>query len=481
MLAKLERFSPARWIGRPCEFQYPNGSTVTLPVHQAFMASRAKRQILVVHRRGRKTSMSLEKMFQYLSSRPKTVGKTLAPIRKQAKEIIWDDPDMLFHPNILNPSIIRKINKTDMSVQLVNGSIWSLDGMDNPQTKRGGNVKVLHLTEAGDHQEETWTQIYEPVLMANNGIAIFEGNPRGRNWYYRLFERAPERLGWERFLLSARDTPIFTPEQLDDLQKNTPDAVFRAEYLCEWIDSVGTVFRNFEPLMILNRTKAIPGRQYRAGLDLGKIQDYTVNTIVDRHTWNEVDLDRFNHMDWPSIKRRLKQKFVAFSKKENGNSLEVLVESNGVGDPIYDDFCVWASSTIPDQELTESDGKEITPSKDLSIVFTPFKTTNESKAMLVSDFSLKTEMALIRLINDDTVKHELEEFTYKKTPLSFIYGHPDGGHDDTVMSKMIAYWNLGFKLPIPETEKKEKVQWGLTERHRSRYSRPQTHDPFGPY
>jgi hypothetical protein len=474
---------PERWIGRPCEFTFQDGRVVPLPTHEKFMASRAKRQILVIHRRGRKTSMSLEKMFQYLATRPRTVGKTLAPVRKQAKEIIWDDPDMLFHPNVLNPKIIASINKADLSVRLTNGSVWSLDGADNPHSKRGGNVKVLHLTEAGDHDEALWTQVYEPVLIANHGVAIFEGNPRGRNWYYRLFEKAPEREGWDRFLVSATETPIFTEADLLDLQRNTPDAVYRAEYLCEWVDSIGTVFRDFDKVMVLSPTEPVAGRSYRSGLDLGKIQDYTVDTTIDRHTWDEVAIDRFNSVDWPTIKRRLKRKYARFGKKKNGNTIEVQIECNGIGDPIYDDFCMWAASNVADPDLKEGDGPDIIPTKDLSVIFIPFKTTNDSKAMLVSDLSLKMEGEMCRLIKDDVVKKELEEFTYKKTALNFIYSHPDGGHDDTVMSKMLAFWDIGYKFPLPEDKPKEKSSWGITPSQRSRFGRPTGggNTPFGIY
>lgn len=474
---------PDRWIGRPCEYIHPDGRVVPLPIHESFMASRAKRQILVVHRRGRKTSMSLEKMFQYLATRPKTVGKTLAPVSKQAKEIIWDDPDMLFHPNVLNPKLVANINKTDLSVHLTNGSVWSLDGADNPHAKRGGNARVLHLTEAGDHDETIWTQVYEPVLIANKGIAIFEGNPRGRNWYYRLFENAPNRQGWDRFLVSARETPIFSPEELDDLQRNTPDAVFRSEYLCEWVDSVGTVFREFEHLMTLAPTGPQTGRKYRAGVDLAKHQDYTVVTIVDRHTWDETGIERFNNMSWPDIKRRIKQVAIQFGKKSNGNGIEIQVESNGVGDPVFDDLTLWSSSMKEDDQF-KIDDRNLIPGKDLDVIFVPFKTTNESKAMLVSDLSMKMEMGMVRLIKDDVVKKEMEEFTYKKTPLLFIYGHPEGGHDDTVISKMLAYWNIGFKFTLPDDKPKEKNSWGITPQQRSRFGRPNgngTRDPFGIY
>jgi hypothetical protein len=458
-----------RWIGRPNEFLDRDGQRHPLPVLDAFMASRAKRQILVAHRRGRKTTKALEKMFQYLWANPGIVGKTLAPIRKQAKEIIWDDPDMLFHPNVCNPNIISKVNHSELKVTLKNGSLWSLDGMDDPQSKRGGNAKVVHFTEAGDHEEAGWSQIYEPILTANNGVAIFEGNPRGRNWYYRLFNNAVGREGWERFYMPAARldaqgrleplTPIFTLEQLQDLRSHNPDAVFRAEYLCEWVDSVGTVFRNFERLAIAQPEKARKGRRYRMGVDLAKLQDFTVLTVVDRHEWREVAIDRFNQIDWTLQKERIKAMAKEYGAKENGNKLEVLIESNGVGDPIFDDLWKWAASD------------EVRKAYD--ITFTPFRTTNETKAMIVSNLSMLFDEGIITILPDPVALRELSAFAYKKSSLHFIYGAPDGEHDDTVMSKALAFWELGAKLPEPIDNDKPQHKWGLPlEAYKNRTSHP---------
>ena len=411
--------------------------------------SRAKRQIFVAHRRGRKTSETLAKVFQYLWANPGIVGKTLAPQRKQAKEIIWDDPDMLFNGRICPQDIIAHVDKSALKITLTNGSIWTLDGADNPQKKRGSNVKVLHLTEAGDHEEVIWQQIYEPILIANGGVALFEGNPRGRNWYFRLFESAEHRRGWERFLLSAEDSPIFTAAELEDLRRNTPDAVFRSEYLCEWVDSLGTVFRGFEELATATERPAEWGKQYRIGVDLAKNQDYTVVTVVDRHTWEEVKIDRFNHLSWPVIKERIKQTVKEYSRKDDAhkNAVELVVESVGVGDPIFDDLWEWTGK--PDV------------SRDYEITLKPFNTTNAAKALLVSNLSMLFDEKLIRIIPMHEAMQELAEFTYRKTAQHFIYSHPQGGHDDTVMSKMMAYWDLGTKLPVPEQQTEEKYQWGF--------------------
>ena len=431
-------------IGRSNQIVGHDGRPFFLQAHEDFMQSAKRRQIFVAHRRCRKTSKSLERMFQFLITNPGIVGKTLAPERKQAKENIWDDPDMLF--NIVPYDIIKSINKTELKIELVNGSIWTLDGADNPHSKRGGNVKVLHLTEAGDHDEVIWTQVYEPVLMANHGVAIFEGNPRGQNWYYHLYNYAlahPEV--WDAFLVSATQTPIFSPEDLAGLQQRLPQAVYAAEYLCDWVSSLGTVFRTVDEIAIAIPQGPQPGRKYRFGIDLGKVDDYTVISIVDRHTWQQVHLARFNQLDWPTQKEKIIKLAQFYGRKMMGNEVEIYIESNGIGSPIFDDLFKHFAS---DNKLYE-------------VYITPFRTTNESKSLLVSNFAMLADLAYIQIVPYPVLLNELKKFTYKKNQNTIIYSAPPHCHDDTVMSTMISFWNLGAKLPLPMGATPDIThQWG---------------------
>ena len=418
-------------IGRPPIYVFSDGRTVELPKHREFQESRAKRKIFVVHRRGRKTSMALEEMFKYLVANPKIIGKTLAPIRKQAKEIIFDDPGMLF--TIVPKQIIQRVDNGALQVWLKNGSIWYLDGADDPNFQRGGNVKILHLTEAGDHKEEVWNSVYEPVLTLNGGVAIFEGNPRGQNWFFRLFQNVPDRRGWVRWIVPASETPIFTVEQLADIKANNPENVFAAEYLCEWVGSIGTVFRSIRGISIYEPQTAQENRRYRIGIDLAKVQDFTVISVVDKHNWKQVWLERFNQLDWTLQKERMKEVIKNYSKKINFNEVEVLIESNGIGDPIYDDLCVW-----------------VVREREHNIIIRPFKTTNASKSLLITNMSMLSDQGIIGLLKDEKQISEFEAFTYKKTATNFIYGAPEGLHDDIVMATAFSFWELGGKYPVPQ-------------------------------
>lgn len=448
-------------IGFEPTYNFQNGESMHLPMHAEYMNCRDKRKIFVVHRRGLKTTTSLTEIFKYLISNPKIVGKTIAPKRKQAKEIIWDDPDMLF--KLVPEELIASVNRTSLMITLKNGSLWYLDGADNPHGQRGGNVKVLHMAETGDHKEETWSQVYEPVLMANGGVALFEGNPRGRNWYYKLFLRSQERKGWSSWLLSAKDSGIFNEEELKDLEMNNPYNVFASEYLCEWVDSTGTVFRTFRDVANAEEQEARWGRSYRMGVDLAKVEDYTVTSIVDRHTWEQVHLDRWNQVDWTIQKDRIKQKMLAYSKRETANSLEVLVESNGPGDPIFDDLFAWAAQQ-----------------EDHEITMINYVTTSAKKALLVQNFSMLCDQKIIAILPTDYLMEECENFTYEKNSLGFRYGAPDGYHDDAVMATMFSFWELGGKMPVPQNpDDLPKTQWGFTQEQLEKLQQQQA--PDDPY
>ena len=187
--------------------------------------------------------------------------------------------------------------------------------------------------------------------------------------------------------------------------------------------------------MILNELPAEKARKYRIGVDLAKIQDYTVLSVVDKHTWEQVRLDRFNQVDWTIIKDRIKEITLQYSKRENDNAVELVVEGNGVGSPIFDDLWGWAS-------------KE----KEYNIVVKSFITTAQSKSMLVSNFSMLCDKKEITLQDNENLKSELGYFTYSKTRDHYIYSAPVGLHDDCVMATMISYWDLGHKRLLPDFE-----------------------------
>ena len=81
-----------------------------------------------------------------------------------------------------------------------------------------------------------------------------------------------------------------------------PEIIFRQEYMAEFVDSEGAVFRRIMEAAVLEPLEApLPNRQYIAGVDVAAAVDYTVVTILDVASKDMVYMDRFNRVDYPVL------------------------------------------------------------------------------------------------------------------------------------------------------------------------------------
>ena len=87
-----------------------------------------------------------------------------------------------------------------------------------------------------------WSYL-RPILLENNGWAIFISTPRGRNHLYRLYQLAIDPdTDWLGVLNNADSTDVFTPEQLENEKREYIAtygetmglALYRQEYGCRY-------------------------------------------------------------------------------------------------------------------------------------------------------------------------------------------------------------------------------------------------------
>ena len=69
------------------------------------------------------------------------------------------------------------------------------------------------------------------------------------------------------------------------------------DYLAEFIEGAGQVFRNVRESAVLQPAAPVPGEDYCAGLDLARVNDYTVLVVMDSKR-RVVHWDRFTRVDW---------------------------------------------------------------------------------------------------------------------------------------------------------------------------------------
>ena len=211
-----------------------------------------KRFFLVWHRRaGKDLAAWNATIFEAMYKRTGTYYYFF-PTYAQAKKVMWDGYDSEGR-KILHyiPCFEQcRFNETEMQITLpniqggTNGSIIQFIGTDKMDYVVGTNPIWCVFSEFAIQNPQAWI-FTEPILGANDGVAIFVTTPRGKNHAYRLFDRVQDMDDWYTSLLTIKDTykhdgsPIFTMEYIERLRKRGADeAIIQQEYFSAWEGSV---------------------------------------------------------------------------------------------------------------------------------------------------------------------------------------------------------------------------------------------------
>lgn len=374
---------------------------------------------MVWHRRARKTTMAINELIKRAIAEP-AIYWYIAPTYRQAKEIVWKDPQMLFR--YLPFEIVKNRNEVELTVYLINGSIISLKGADNPDSLRGMNPRGVIFDEYGDIAGrwggEMWEAIIQPVLRGNNGWAWFIGTPKGQNHFYKLYQKGLSEAHWQSFLLPASKSGILSAEQLEEARRDTTAEFFAQEYECEWTEGAGQFFRLTDENF--HKETIEPAGVFQLGVDLAKINDYTVITPLRLNDFKIGAQERFNQLDWPTQKARIEAQIRRYN---NGLTY---IDSTGVGEPIYDDL---ARLGLPVQS---------------------YKFTEASREPLLRNLAILLEQKKIKIPDNEILRNELRSFRLELNERGRTIIKSVGEHDDCVMSLALACW--GISEPIGETQ-----------------------------
>lgn len=384
---------------------------------QLLLESPARYKVAVMHRRSGKTKTILNQQIGRAVSK-RGLNLYLLPTYKQAKKVVWQDPEMMAH---FPEGAVTKRNDSELFIQFKNGSIWMLGGTDNPDSWRGTNPVDVVFDEYSEMKESMWTEIIRPILTENGGRATFCGTPKGRNHFWRIYNYAKENKGpmWEAFFYNVGQTQSIPETELEQARKEMPLAMYNQEFMCEFLDDAGAVFRRVNENVWSGDMPPEPGKNYQIGVDLAKYQDWTVITIIDLHTFRIAKQERFNQVDWNLQKARIE----AVARRYN--NAKIMIDATGVGDPVYEDL------------------------SRMGLYIEPFRFTEQSRRQLLEGLAIALEQDKIKIPNDEILKDELAGFQYQLTEgergkLKMTV--PEGMHDDCVMSLGLAVW--GIKEPL---------------------------------
>lgn len=299
--------------------------------------------------------------------------------------------------------------------------------LDNPDNARGLTVHGMVIDEAPLIQEDAWASVLRPMISDTGGWAILVGTPKGRNWFWNEFiaaKDASDAMAWQIPTLGVKiapdgleraphplENPDFPFDEAVRLWVTMPERVFRQEFMAEFIEDAGAIFRGVnEAATAQEQLEPIEGHTYVMGVDWGKYEDFTVIVVLDATTASMAAMDRFNRIDYTVQMGRLQ------AMVEKFHPTSIWVERNAMGDPLVEEL--------------ERKGLPIRP----------FTTTSASKSSMIDALTLAIERGALKILPDPVLIEELQAYEIKRTRFGTLqYSAPAGFHDDCVIALGLAW------------------------------------------
>jgi hypothetical protein len=301
--------------------------------------------------------------------------------------------------SILGPAIKRSHlnNKIELNTG-GNIDFWSLE---NPLAGRSRKYKRAVVDEAAFVKDlkTSWDEAIRPTLTDFKGDGFFFSTPKGKNDFYKYFNRGKiGEANWASFQMSTYENPFIDPNELDDVKKEIPSIAFSQEYLAEFNENIANPFGITEINQCIYQISNNPAVCF--GIDLAKSFDYTVVIGLDINR-NVCYFDR-----WQSDWRTTIQKILSLP------NAPIKIDSTGVGDPIVEEV----------QRTRNAEG---------------FKFTATSKQQLMEGLAMSIQKRRISFPKG-FISDELKDFEYHYTRTGVKYSAPNGLRDDCVCALALA-------------------------------------------
>lgn len=318
--------------------------------------------------------------------------------------------------------------KQQKKILYIKNSYIDFRSADKPENIEGFGYDFFFINEAGIVLKDPylWHNAVKPMFWdQEDAHGVIGGSPKGKGVFYDLAERAKnDTTGkYALFKFSSFDNPYVPKDLLREEMADMPDRVIAQEIYAEFLDDTGVVFRGVSDVAIALPEKPQVGHIYTIGVDLARVQDYTVIAVFDRATNSQVYQARFNKLDWKYVKSQVR------TVSAHYNNALCYVDATSIGDPIVEDLL--------------RDGVPVEP-----IHF-----TNEIKKQLIEKLSTYIEQRRIKILNIKETIEEFSSFTYEITGSGRTrYEAPVGVHDDIVIAIALGVWSLQ-PVVIPEFRK----------------------------
>lgn len=387
----VELFSPTGWQKN---------------VIDKFASSEHKFGVIATGRQAGKSLLAENLMLFWLLSNPGQKGAWVAPVYNQCRKVFQELTSVAYE-------IITKQNKSELTIEFVNGSTLIFLSSDNYNNIRGFSFNYLVIDEGAFVDERAVNEAILPTLTAIGKKCLIISTPKSKNWFYNVYMRGlDEGNDIISFKGTSLDNPFVDQNFIEEQRRSLPPEIFKQEYLAQFSDATNDVFSGVEFVCNL-RNWDVPERngRYYFGVDTGITNDFSVLTIINE-SGRVCYIERLNAKPIDEIATTFISQLKRFPISGG------YVESNGIG-----------------RAMLELIKKEIRSTQE-------FTTTNDTKNTGIRNLIYKIQQGELELPSEELfpqLKRELEAYTYRISPNGTItFNAPNGQKDDCVMSLMLA-------------------------------------------
>ena len=227
----------------------------------------ARFKVVVAGRRFGKTYLSMREIC-YRARMPNQEIFYITSSYRAAKMILWKP---LKH-KLLDLKWVKKINESELSILLKNGSTISLKGSEDPDKLRGVSLSYAVIDEAGECKLDIlWGEIVRPALADQQGGALFIGTPKGKsNPFYDLYTQAKTIKTWSAHQYTTADGGFVTQEEIEAAKQDMSQKQFNQEFLATFESYENRVAWAFDRDKNVKQAPDLPMDMLHIGVDFNR-------------------------------------------------------------------------------------------------------------------------------------------------------------------------------------------------------------------
>lgn len=221
-----------------------NGNMELHNKQKEIVRSTARFKIIRAGRRGGKSTLNVEDCcFKAVSENNQNI-LYLSPTYKQSRSIVWEDFRKRLSP------IGAKFNEARLEIQVPTQegghSTIFIGGFESRENYRGMKFHHIVFDELDTYRDFfiSWQEIFRPALTDTLGTANFIGTPKAESRNLQRLEKVAEvDIDYKSFHFTSYDNPHVDDSEIDKAKKELDPKTFKQEYLAEYVEDAGALFR----------------------------------------------------------------------------------------------------------------------------------------------------------------------------------------------------------------------------------------------